>query len=348
MTAKQTCDSNLSAEKAATASCEGTKKSLEDSLSNEIQLYLACSNDKATCSSDLTAATAAKSSCVSAKTTVESELATCQYDLIDAQATKSGTGITHNCTALDTPANGATVFSEKGLNSSQTFTCNAGYHLEGSASLGCVLKQQTDTGVQFGWNQGQPTCLRVCPEPMKPTNGFVTKTKGNLEGSVLSYTCDTGYLIEGTDNGSTCQADGTWSLGAPTCGKAEHLANVIVYQFVMGSYDLSSGDYSCSLMGDDGSAVDCEITRTAGAGVLSVRNQQLKGRIAIHGLPENIQELYLPNNSITSIVSIDRGGAKIGSLGSKKDTLTIDLGLSTVSWLPLYANLNFDGVCPME
>ena len=48
-----------------------------------------------------------------------------------------------------------------------------------------------------------------------PTQSLVT-VADTVFGSVATYTCDTGYNLNGDDT-RTCQADGTWSGVEPTC-----------------------------------------------------------------------------------------------------------------------------------
>ena len=53
-----------------------------------------------------------------------------------------------------------------------------------------------------------------CPYLVDPDNGNVDYQ--TQEGSTATYTCDTGYQLDGTPT-RTCQSDGTWSGSAPTC-----------------------------------------------------------------------------------------------------------------------------------
>ena len=100
------------------------------------------------------------------------------------------------------------------------------------------------------------------------------------------------------------------------------------------------------LKGDDGSVANCQSVFFNGDWYLKCGNQQLKGRIAVYGLPENINELFFEDNSITSIVGLDRTGSKLDSAGvGMPKGLAISLG-SPISWIPSYGNLTFDGGCP--
>ena len=54
-----------------------------------------------------------------------------------------------------------------------------------------------------------------CPNLMDPTNGVVSFS-ATTPGSSATYTCNTGYQLEGTSP-RTCQDNGTWSGSDPTC-----------------------------------------------------------------------------------------------------------------------------------
>ena len=55
-----------------------------------------------------------------------------------------------------------------------------------------------------------------CGEPEELVDGTVAAHDGTFHPSNATYTCDEGYTLEG-NSVITCQADGTWSDGAPTC-----------------------------------------------------------------------------------------------------------------------------------
>ena len=48
------------------------------------------------------------------------------------------------------------------------------------------------------------------------TNGQVNHTAGTTFGHTATYSCDTGYTLEGSST-RTCQTDGMWSGSEPTC-----------------------------------------------------------------------------------------------------------------------------------
>jgi len=54
-----------------------------------------------------------------------------------------------------------------------------------------------------------------CPALKDPSNGSVSASP-TTRGSTAVYSCNTGFNLSGSKT-STCQADGTWSVAAPTC-----------------------------------------------------------------------------------------------------------------------------------
>ena len=55
-----------------------------------------------------------------------------------------------------------------------------------------------------------------CGLPNAPRNGRVDTSAGTSFGDVASYSCDTGYTLNGPAE-RTCQADGRWNGSVPTC-----------------------------------------------------------------------------------------------------------------------------------
>ncbi|XP_078666423.1 uncharacterized protein LOC144908582 isoform X2 [Branchiostoma floridae x Branchiostoma belcheri] len=108
------------------------------------------------------------------------------------------------CPTLNAPANGVTFY--------QTvvgFTCNAGYVLNGAAAATC----QADGT----WSNTVPTCtLVVCPARAAPANGAVSPTGAVPYPNGVTFTCNTGYTLNGFAF-ATCRVDGTWSSPVPTC-----------------------------------------------------------------------------------------------------------------------------------
>ena len=48
------------------------------------------------------------------------------------------------------------------------------------------------------------------------TNGLVHTSNGTTFGSTATYTCDTGYMLSGSQS-RTCGADGSWTSLEPFC-----------------------------------------------------------------------------------------------------------------------------------
>ena len=55
-----------------------------------------------------------------------------------------------------------------------------------------------------------------CGNLTDPANGQVNYTAGTTFGQTATYSCNTGYNLEG-DSTRTCEAAGVWSGSAPTC-----------------------------------------------------------------------------------------------------------------------------------
>ncbi len=56
-------------------------------------------------------------------------------------------------------------------------------------------------------------------------NGLVSTSSGTTFMNTATYTCDDGYTLNGVST-RTCQANGTWSLTAPTCDRECFKQNV--------------------------------------------------------------------------------------------------------------------------
>ncbi|KAI8485001.1 hypothetical protein Bbelb_372470 [Branchiostoma belcheri] len=112
------------------------------------------------------------------------------------------------CSTLTAPANGAISTTATSYNTVVTFTCNSGYVLNGATSTTC----QVGT-----WSDPVPTCTPVqCPARAAPANGAVSPTGTVPYPNGVTFTCNTGYTLNGV-TAPTCQADGTWSSPVPTC-----------------------------------------------------------------------------------------------------------------------------------
>jgi hypothetical protein len=158
--------------------------------------------------------------------------ATCQFPLFacipdpcNAHGTCSGAGtcscsagysggtctVAADCGALSAPSNG-TVTTAAGttVGKTATYACSAGHTASGSTTRTC--------NTNGTWSGTAPTCLPSdCGALASPTNGVASTPTGTSYGQTGSYSCDLGYSVSGSAT-RTCQADGTWSGTAPTCG----------------------------------------------------------------------------------------------------------------------------------
>ncbi|XP_078598028.1 sushi, von Willebrand factor type A, EGF and pentraxin domain-containing protein 1-like [Branchiostoma floridae x Branchiostoma japonicum] len=133
---------------------------------------------------------------------------TCQSDLTWNGSPSTCTIV--QCSAQSSPTNGG-VSGGNSYGDVATFTCNTGYHMVGTSALSC----QADGT----WTGTAPTCLIVqCPVQTAPDNGGMSGT--NNYQDVVQFTCNSGYDMTGAAS-TTCQADGTWSNSAPTCGAVQ-------------------------------------------------------------------------------------------------------------------------------
>ncbi|XP_064386053.1 sushi, von Willebrand factor type A, EGF and pentraxin domain-containing protein 1-like [Halichondria panicea] len=144
-------------------------------------------------------------------------------------------GSTPNCEAIACPplltiTNGMIsyfpdVTSDYDLGTEATYTCEAGFYLEGNEVRVCMDDDGMDTiGV---WSGQEPSCVRStaapppsCSDLTNPTNGMIGY---NIEAAsprpvdtVATYTCVTGYTLNGNTM-RTCMSDGVWSGSAPVC-----------------------------------------------------------------------------------------------------------------------------------
>ena len=82
-----------------------------------------------------------------------------------------------------------------------TFSCNAGYELQGSNNGTCLANQN--------WSAGIPICALKCSVPL---NGQV-----DCRGNNCTFLCDPGYILQGSVINGTCENNGSWSGGQPSC-----------------------------------------------------------------------------------------------------------------------------------
>lgn len=111
-----------------------------------------------------------------------------------------------NCPSLDKPNNGDVSVSSTAPGSTANYSCGSGYALNGPVTVKCKSDGT--------WSDAAPSCIRDCGIPIAPTTGTIEKN-GTTLGSKATYACPTGSLPASTI--ITCQSDGTWSGGPPTC-----------------------------------------------------------------------------------------------------------------------------------
>ena len=61
-----------------------------------------------------------------------------------------------------------------------------------------------------------------CGPLTNPTNGTVDTSAGTTAGNTATYSCNTGYNLDG-NSVVQCRTDGTWNGTAPRC-----LSNIII------------------------------------------------------------------------------------------------------------------------
>uniref|UniRef100_A0AAX7SXP7 CUB and Sushi multiple domains 3a n=1 Tax=Astatotilapia calliptera TaxID=8154 RepID=A0AAX7SXP7_ASTCA len=75
------------------------------------------------------------------------------------------------------------------------------------------------------WSGTQPRCIEPtktsCDNPGTPRYGSLNRTYGFKVGSVVSFQCQPGHLIQGSSS-RTCQPDLTWSGTQPECIRTKH------------------------------------------------------------------------------------------------------------------------------
>ena len=114
------------------------------------------------------------------------------------------------CEDPGSPENGHAFGNVYTYNSEVTFNCNAGYELEGSATISCQANGF--------WNDAIPQCLPVsCGSPGIPTNGSVIGIIFTYQ-STITYMCDKTFHLDGSSS-SICKPDKQWLHEPPTCLK---------------------------------------------------------------------------------------------------------------------------------
>jgi len=145
-------------------------------------------------------------SCEPGYTRVGDETRTCQPNGTWDGAEPTCTPV--DCGPLTAPANGQITMPTTTYLSTASYTCDLGYSISSNTPRTC----QADKS----WSGSDPTCTLVdCGALSAPTNGNVSVTTTTY-GSTASYECATTFSLSGSST-RICQADGAWSLSAPTC-----------------------------------------------------------------------------------------------------------------------------------
>ncbi|XP_019617776.1 PREDICTED: sperm receptor for egg jelly-like [Branchiostoma belcheri] len=140
------------------------------------------------------------------------------YELIGSenrtcQADQSWSGVQPNCSRKACPElpilNNGNRTEGHLYGDTVIFSCDEGYQLIGSENRTCQDNQT--------WSGAQTNCSRkACPE--LPLPDHATRTEGHLYGDTVTFSCDEGYELIGSEN-RTCQANQTWSGVQPNCNK---------------------------------------------------------------------------------------------------------------------------------
>ncbi|KAJ7986662.1 hypothetical protein DPEC_G00342210 [Dallia pectoralis] len=96
------------------------------------------------------------------------------------------------------------------LNSTCTFSCAAGFHLQGASNTKCTEMGQ--------WSTDMPNCTAIqCPSPGVLQGGQVRcEDLSHSWGSICTFSCDEGFNHQG-DSSMMCSGSGEWSTDIPTC-----------------------------------------------------------------------------------------------------------------------------------
>ena len=127
------------------------------------------------------------------------------------------------CGTPSSLSNGQRHYNSTTVGSTVTYTCNTGYRMTaGNSSRTCL----------FGghWSGSHPTCssenskimLGSCGTPRSLTNGQTSYTSTTV-WSIVTYTCDPGYVMTAGNSSRICQSVGLWSGNLPSCTRKSTL-----------------------------------------------------------------------------------------------------------------------------
>ncbi len=131
-----------------------------------------------------------------------------------------------------TLTNGQVLYSDttppRAVDSTATYSCVTGYQINGTEARMCTDSGWSGTSSSCtGWklflNRYSVHEVLVftvvnCGPLIAPTNGKVMTTAGNIYQSTATYSCNTGYTLNGGPT-RTCAASGTWSEPVPSCNR---------------------------------------------------------------------------------------------------------------------------------
>ena len=120
----------------------------------------------------------------------------------------------NSCPALSAPAFGSVSSTSTGLYGDvRNYTCQAGYTLNGTASVTC------QAGCPSGaWSAPAPVCQIVSCASLSPASvpfGSYSQLTGVFNTSV-AVSCNTGYCISAGGSSLVCQSSGNWTA-SPNC-----------------------------------------------------------------------------------------------------------------------------------
>ena len=119
------------------------------------------------------------------------------------------TCVPKSCTDPGDISHGTRILNGLVYNSIVTFQCDTGYRLEGQAQLTCSASGE--------WSGFLPFCEIIeCETPARVTSNGRMIGDEFTYGATISYECDEGYNLVGTQN-RTCQANGEWDTKIPIC-----------------------------------------------------------------------------------------------------------------------------------
>ncbi|XP_052282860.1 sushi, von Willebrand factor type A, EGF and pentraxin domain-containing protein 1-like isoform X6 [Dreissena polymorpha] len=125
--------------------------------------------------------------------------------------------IGQTCTPVDCHTFPITLHGHVSTNSttyrtSVTITCDTGYNLNGKSTSICESNGN--------WSSIGQTCTPVdCKQYPVPSYGRLS-TSSTTYGTVVTITCDTGYMINGNST-SSCKSNGRWSSTGQHCSPIE-------------------------------------------------------------------------------------------------------------------------------